>query len=225
MRSSVGVMAGLAAPWLMAPRPPDPDKLEAVSRQILEDASQLTALDLLAALDAQNRVTRSVGAVLHASTTCSSPRRSVNYPPRTGRWSTTTRTTRRAVGCSPCTRMGRSPPCSTSPANPRSACLSRTATTGCRSAFRSLLPMPGKTCCSPLPRSSSTPCRGATASPRASPVTGTARQSARDDRRSRVGAPVRRAANADIGSRVGCGTGRRGRRDSLQTTSAHAHPS
>jgi amidase len=62
MLSSVGVMAGLAAPWLMAPRPPDPDKLEAVSRQMLEDARRLTALDLLATLDAQNRVTRSVGA-------------------------------------------------------------------------------------------------------------------------------------------------------------------
>ena len=61
MLSSVAVTAGLAAPWLMAPRPPDPTRLEAVSRQILTDARQLSALDLIAALDAQNRVARSVG--------------------------------------------------------------------------------------------------------------------------------------------------------------------
>lgn len=59
--SSVGAMAALAAPWLMAPRPPDPALLEAVSRQILDEARHASALDLLAALDAQNRVTRSVG--------------------------------------------------------------------------------------------------------------------------------------------------------------------
>lgn len=61
MLSSLGTVAGLAAPWLMAPRPPDPAKLEAMSRQILDDAGRLTALDLLKAFDAQNRVTRSVG--------------------------------------------------------------------------------------------------------------------------------------------------------------------
>ena len=61
MLGSVGVLAGLAAPWLMAPRPPDPARLEAVSRRILDEARRLTALDLLTALDAHNRVTRSVG--------------------------------------------------------------------------------------------------------------------------------------------------------------------
>ena len=47
-----------AAPFLGAPRPPDPAEMEAVSRRILEDAQTLTALELMAAFDAQNRVTR-----------------------------------------------------------------------------------------------------------------------------------------------------------------------
>jgi amidase len=47
-----------AAPFLTAPRPPDPEKMEAVSRRILEDAQRLSALELMAAFDAQNRVTR-----------------------------------------------------------------------------------------------------------------------------------------------------------------------
>jgi len=62
MQSSMGEAIAIAAPFLMAPRPPDPTKLEAVSRQILEEAKALGALDLIAAFDAQNRVTRSVGA-------------------------------------------------------------------------------------------------------------------------------------------------------------------
>lgn len=45
-----------------APRPPDPDLLEGVSRRLLEEASSLSAFDLLAALDSQNRVTRGVAA-------------------------------------------------------------------------------------------------------------------------------------------------------------------
>ena len=64
MHSSVGEMVAIAAPFLMAPRPPDPRKLEAVSRQILDEAKKLSALDLVAVFDAQNRVTRSVGAFL-----------------------------------------------------------------------------------------------------------------------------------------------------------------
>jgi amidase len=51
-----------AAPFLTAPRRPDPERLEAVSRQFLREASALSALDLLAAFDAQNRVARGVGA-------------------------------------------------------------------------------------------------------------------------------------------------------------------
>jgi len=55
-------IAAVAAPFLMAPRPPHPAKLEAVSRQVLDEVQHLSALDLLAGLDAQNRVTRSVAA-------------------------------------------------------------------------------------------------------------------------------------------------------------------
>ena len=62
MRSSLGGMAAIAAPFLTAPRPVDPSRLEAVSRTVLEDAQALTALDLVAVFEAQNRVTRSVGA-------------------------------------------------------------------------------------------------------------------------------------------------------------------
>jgi amidase len=62
MCSSIGEMAAIAAPFLTAPRPIDPSRLEAVSRTVLEEARALTALDLVAVFDAQNRVTRSVGA-------------------------------------------------------------------------------------------------------------------------------------------------------------------
>jgi amidase len=48
-----------AAPFLRAPRR-QPAEMEAVSRRILEGAETLTALDLLAAFDAQNRLTRSL---------------------------------------------------------------------------------------------------------------------------------------------------------------------
>ncbi len=46
----------------MAPRVPDPAQMEAVSRQAMRVAAELTALELIAGLDAQNRVTRAVGA-------------------------------------------------------------------------------------------------------------------------------------------------------------------
>jgi amidase len=62
MLGATGELTALAAPYLMAPRQPDPDLMEAVSRRVLEAARNLKALDLIAALDAQNRVTRSVGA-------------------------------------------------------------------------------------------------------------------------------------------------------------------
>ena len=60
MRGSLGELAAIAAPFLTARV--DPSKLEAVSRTVLEEARDLTALDLVAMFDAQNRVTRSVGA-------------------------------------------------------------------------------------------------------------------------------------------------------------------
>jgi amidase len=52
----------IASMVLMAPREPDPAGLEAVSRQLLRVAREYSALDMMAAFGAQNRVTRSVGA-------------------------------------------------------------------------------------------------------------------------------------------------------------------
>ncbi|KAA2255925.1 amidase [Solihabitans fulvus] len=62
MRGLRAQLAALAVPYLTAPRPPDPNKLEAVSRLVLAEARELGALKLMAGLDAQNRVSRSVGA-------------------------------------------------------------------------------------------------------------------------------------------------------------------
>ncbi|OJF11312.1 amidase [Couchioplanes caeruleus] len=55
-------LTAIAAMFLRGPRPPDPELLEAVSRQALAETRGLGALDLLARLDAQNRVSRTVGA-------------------------------------------------------------------------------------------------------------------------------------------------------------------
>ncbi|MEV1172091.1 amidase [Nonomuraea sp. NPDC049784] len=52
----------IAATLLLAPREPDEAEMEAVSRQFLKAAREYSALDMLAALNAQNRVSRSVGA-------------------------------------------------------------------------------------------------------------------------------------------------------------------
>ncbi len=56
----LGVIATGAA-VLRAPRQPERSRLEAVSRQVLSAAEQATALDVMAALEAQHRVTRAVG--------------------------------------------------------------------------------------------------------------------------------------------------------------------
>ncbi len=56
----LGAVATGAA-LLMAPRRPDRSLLEAVSRQVLAETEAFTALDLMAAIDAQHRVTRPVG--------------------------------------------------------------------------------------------------------------------------------------------------------------------
>jgi amidase len=58
--ATLGVVATGAA-VLRAPRRPDPSLLEAVSRRVLAETEALTALDLMAAVDAQHRVTRQVG--------------------------------------------------------------------------------------------------------------------------------------------------------------------
>ncbi|GAB1689775.1 amidase [Krasilnikovia sp. M28-CT-15] len=55
-------MMAIAATFLLGPRPPAPELLEAVSRRALAELRDLSALGLLARLDAQNRVSRSVGA-------------------------------------------------------------------------------------------------------------------------------------------------------------------
>ena len=49
------------AAMLRAPRRPDPALLEATSRAILEETAKAGALDVAAALDAQHRVTRTIG--------------------------------------------------------------------------------------------------------------------------------------------------------------------
>ncbi|HSV65017.1 MAG TPA: amidase family protein [Mycobacteriales bacterium] len=61
LRATRAELAAIAAPFLMAPRAPDPTRLEAVSRQVLAEMKDLSALELMAGLDAQNRVSRSVG--------------------------------------------------------------------------------------------------------------------------------------------------------------------
>ncbi|MEV4253982.1 amidase [Spirillospora sp. NPDC049652] len=62
MRCATVTGVAIASPVLMSPRQPDPAKLEAVSRRLLEVAKEYSALDMMAAFGAQNRVTRSVGA-------------------------------------------------------------------------------------------------------------------------------------------------------------------
>lgn len=56
----LGVIATGAA-MLMAPRQPDRSLMEAVSRRVLTETEASTALDVMAALDAQHRVTRPIG--------------------------------------------------------------------------------------------------------------------------------------------------------------------
>jgi amidase len=62
LRGAQGEAAAIAAPMLTAPRRPDPARLEAVSRQVLAEVAELSALELMGMLDAQNRVSRAVGA-------------------------------------------------------------------------------------------------------------------------------------------------------------------
>jgi amidase len=62
MRCTTATAVAIASTLLMGPREPDPAKLEAVSRQLLGVAREYSALDMMAAFSAQNRVTRSVGA-------------------------------------------------------------------------------------------------------------------------------------------------------------------
>ena len=56
----LAVLASGAA-LLRAPRRPDPARLEAVSRVVLDETARASALDVAAAIDAQHRVTRAIG--------------------------------------------------------------------------------------------------------------------------------------------------------------------
>ncbi|MGW0806683.1 amidase [Nonomuraea sp. NPDC002799] len=60
MRAWVAEGVALSAMLLLAPREPDQSRMEAVSRRFLQVARDYSALDLLRAFDAQNRLTRSV---------------------------------------------------------------------------------------------------------------------------------------------------------------------
>ncbi|MFF4414497.1 amidase [Streptosporangium sp. NPDC001559] len=62
LHCATAASVAIASTLLLAPRRPDPAKLEAVSRRLLEVAKDYSALDMMAAFGAQNRVTRSVGA-------------------------------------------------------------------------------------------------------------------------------------------------------------------
>ncbi|MEU8800563.1 amidase family protein [Spirillospora sp. NPDC048819] len=62
MQCTTATAVAIASTLLLSPARPDPAKLEAVSRRLLEVAKEYSALDLMAAFGAQNRVTRSVGA-------------------------------------------------------------------------------------------------------------------------------------------------------------------
>ena len=62
LHSATVETVAIVAPVLLAPRVPDPARMEAVSRQAMRTATDMSALDLISGLEAQNRVTRSVGA-------------------------------------------------------------------------------------------------------------------------------------------------------------------
>ncbi|MCK2218778.1 amidase family protein [Actinomadura sp. ATCC 31491] len=62
VRAWVCESVAIASTLLLAPRRPDEGLMEAVSRQFLKTAEEYSALDMLAAFDAQNRVSRAVGA-------------------------------------------------------------------------------------------------------------------------------------------------------------------
>jgi Amidase len=66
MRSATTEAVSIVAPVLMAPRRPDPARMEAVSRELIRVAEGFSALELMAGLDAQNQVTRSVGTFFTA---------------------------------------------------------------------------------------------------------------------------------------------------------------
>ncbi|GGK76032.1 amidase [Sphaerisporangium melleum] len=54
-------IAFLAGVFRHVPRPPDPALLEGMTRRMFQETATLTVLDLMAAFDAQNRISRAVG--------------------------------------------------------------------------------------------------------------------------------------------------------------------
>ena len=84
MRSSIGEMAAIAAPFLTHRGRSTRAGWRPSRGRCSRRRRQLTALDLVAVFDAQNRVTRSVGAFF-PSTTCWSRRPWGSCPPRTAR--------------------------------------------------------------------------------------------------------------------------------------------
>jgi amidase len=62
MQCTTATAVAIGSTLLMTPSRPDPAKLEAVSRQLLQTAKDYSAVDMMAAFGAQNRVTRPVGA-------------------------------------------------------------------------------------------------------------------------------------------------------------------
>ena len=62
MHSTAGETAAIAAPFLMAPRPPTRTRWKPSPDKSSKRQPRLSALDLIAVFNSQNRVTRSVGA-------------------------------------------------------------------------------------------------------------------------------------------------------------------
>ena len=62
VRAAAAEAVAIGGAYLNAPRRPPVARMEAVSRQIMAEADALSAMDLMRMLDAQNRVSRRVGA-------------------------------------------------------------------------------------------------------------------------------------------------------------------
>ncbi|MFB4309544.1 hypothetical protein [Actinomadura sp. GTD37] len=73
MQCTTATAVACASALLLSPSRPDPARLEAVSRQLLRVAKEHSALDMMAAFGAQNRVTRSVGAFFRGQPAISLP--------------------------------------------------------------------------------------------------------------------------------------------------------
>ena len=109
MHSTAGEMAAIAAPFLMAPRPPDPDKMEAVSRQVLKEATGTQRAGSDSRVQQPEPGDPIGGRVLHRIRPAGHPDARRNCRRRTARCNTTTPTTAREAGTSRSSTTGRSP--------------------------------------------------------------------------------------------------------------------